>query len=209
MRVPERRQTISLEVAAAVAGGVAGWFGLGPLWAIAGVLMAPAFALAGLVVLLMLFGPDPERSLRDHEPYRALTEAHRGLPTRRDMARRWPSQFRAPLADALLTQAEALCALHKETQALSPAAEAVEIYRTIAAEEPRKFTHGLAHALDRQARVLAVTGRLAEAVEAITVAIRLYGDLPPDAAAEHLPDAAEAVAHRARWLPELGMEESP
>lgn len=210
MRRPQnRRQTAAFVAAAAVAGGVAGWFALGPPWAIAGVLAVPPFAVAAWATLLSFTEPDPESHLLDHEPYRALTEASSRLPTWRDMARRWPGQFREPLAQLLLTQADALCALRRETAALAPAAEAVEIYQALAAGKPAKFTHGLAHALDRQARVLAATGRTAEAVEAISVAIRLYCGLPPAAARDHVPELAEAVAHQAGWLSELGLEELP
>jgi tetratricopeptide (TPR) repeat protein len=210
MRRPENRgQVVGFVAAAAVAGGVAGWFGLGPLWAIAGVLAVPPFALAAWVMLIAFTDPDPESYLRNQEPYHALTETNKGLQVWRDMARRWPSQFREPLAQTLLTQADALCALHRGTEALAPAAEAVAIYQALAAEKPRRFTHGLAHALDRQARLLAATGRIAEAVEAITVAIRLYRNLPPAAAGDHVPDLAEAVAHQAGWLSELGLEELP
>jgi tetratricopeptide (TPR) repeat protein len=158
-------------------------------------------------MLIAFTEPDPESYLRNQEPYRALTETIKGLQVGRDMAQRWPSQ-REPLALALLTQADALCALHRETEALAPAAEAVAIYQAIAAEKPRRFTHGLAHALDRQARLLAATGRIAEAVEAITVAIRLYRGLPR-AAGDHVPDLPEAVARQAGWLSELGLEELP
>lgn len=210
MRRPENRgQVVAFVAIAAVAGGVAGWFGLGPLWAIAGVLAVPPFAVAAWVVLIALTEPGPEGYLRDQEPYRALTETSRDLQGWRDLARRWPGQFREPLAKVLLMQADALYALHRGTEALAPAAEAVAIYQALAAGNPRRFTHGLAHAVDRQARLLAATGRVAEAVEAMTVAIRLYRGLPPAAAGNHVPDMAEAMAHQAGWLSELGLEELP
>jgi hypothetical protein len=208
-RPKDRRQVRAFVATAAVAGGVAGWFALGPLWAVAGVLAVPPLALAAWVVLMVFTEPGPEGHLRDQEPYRALTETSRDLRGWRGLAQRWPGQFREPLAETLLTQADALCALHRETAALAPAAEAVAIYQAIAAEKPRKFTHGLAHALARQARLLAAAGRIAEAVEAITIAIRLYGDLPPAAARDHVADLAEAMAHQAGWLSELGLEEAP
>lgn len=210
MRLPEKRgEVVAVVGAAAVAGGVAGWFGLGPLWAIAGVLAIPPFALIAWVVLSVFTEPDPESHLRNQEPYRALTKINKELQGWRDMARRWPSQFREPLAQILLMQADALRALHRGREALPPAAEAVAIYQVLAAEEPRRFTHDLAHALDRQARLLAAADRTAEAVEAITVAIRLYRGLPPAAAGDHLPDLAEAVAYQAGWLTELGLQELP
>jgi hypothetical protein len=188
---------------------VAGWFALGPLWAIAGVLAVPRVAIIGSAVVLAFTEPDPDSHLRDHEPYRALTDAKRQLPAWRPLARRWPGQFSEPLARVLLTQAETLCALHRETAALAPAAEAVEIYQALAARKPSKFTHGLANALDRQARVLAAGDRVAEAVEAMTIAIRLYHGLPPAAARDHVPNLAEAVAHQAGWMSDLGLEELP
>jgi tetratricopeptide (TPR) repeat protein len=139
-------------------------------------------------------------------PYRALTEISRGLWSWRYLARIWPSQFRQPLAYTLLTQAEALCALHRETQALSPAAEAVAIYQVLAAEKPRRFTPGLADALDRQSSLLAASGRLAEAEKAIAVAVRLYRNLVPAASGDYLPGLADALTRQAEWLLDMGQD---
>jgi hypothetical protein len=179
MRRPDltRGQLVGFLGGAAVVGGAAGWFLLGPLWTIAGVAAGPPFALVAWGVFFALTEPVPTIQLQNHEPYRALTEIGRGLWSWRYMARIWPSQFRQPLALTLLTQAEALCALHRETLALSPAAEAVAICRVLAAEKPRKFTPGLAGALGRQSSLLAASGRLAEAVKAVAVAVRLYHNL--------------------------------
>jgi tetratricopeptide (TPR) repeat protein len=150
--------------------------------------------------------PEPATHLQNHEPHRALTEINRGLRSWRYLARKWPSQFRQPLAETLLTQAEALCALHREAQALSPAAEAVAIYRVLAAEKPRKFTSGLAGALDRQSSLLAASGRLAEAVEAVAVAVRLYRNLVPAAPGDYLPGLADALTRQAEWLLDMGVD---
>jgi hypothetical protein len=72
-RPENREQVVAFVAAAAVAGGVAGWFGLGPLWAIAGVLAVPPLALAAWITLIAFSEPDPASHLRNQEPYRALT----------------------------------------------------------------------------------------------------------------------------------------
>ncbi|HTW00809.1 MAG TPA: hypothetical protein VMF87_10965 [Streptosporangiaceae bacterium] len=187
-------------------GGAAGWLLLGPLWTIAGVVAGPLVALVGCATFLAFAVADPATHLQNNEPQRALTEISRGLWSWRYLARIWPGQFRQPLADTLLTQAEALRTLHLEAQALSPAAEAVAIYQVLAAEKPRKFTPGLAGALDRQSSLLAASGRLAEAEKAIAVAVRIYRDLVPAAPGDYLPDLADALTRQAEWLPDMGQD---
>jgi len=191
---------------AAVVGGAAGWILLGPLWTIAGVVASPLFALVACATFLAFAVAEPATHLQNHEPQRALAEISRGLWSWRYLARIWPSQFRQPLADILLTRAEALRALHLEAQALSPAAEAVAIYQVLAAEKPRKFTPGLAGALDRQSSLLAASGRLAEAEKAIAVAVWLYRDLVPAAPGDYLPGLADALTRQAEWLLDMGQD---
>jgi hypothetical protein len=110
-------------------------------------------------------------------PYRALTEIGRDLHSVRRLARAWPSQFREPLAQRLLAQAEALRALNRTSQALAPAHEAVLIFRELASVNPGKFKHGLAHALHSEAVLLGAADRLPEAIETIAAAIGHYRDL--------------------------------
>jgi hypothetical protein len=208
MRRPDltRGQLAGCLAGAAVAGGAAGWLLLGPTWTIAGVLAGPPLALVAGGVFVAFTETEPATHLRNHEPLRALTEISRGLWAWRYMARIWPGQFRQPLADTLMTQAEALRALHREAQALSPAAEAVAIYQVLAAGKPRKFTPGLAGALDRQSSLLAASGRLAEGEKAVAVAVRLYRNLVPAAPGEYLPELADALTRQAEWLAEMSQD---
>jgi hypothetical protein len=208
MRRPDltRGQLTGFLGGAAALGGAAGWLLLGPLWAIAGVVAGLLFALVACAKFFAFAVTDPATHLQNHEPDRALTEIRRGLWSWRYLARIWPSQFRQPLADTLVTQAEALRALHREAQALSPAAEAVGIYQILAAEKPRKFTPGLAGALDRQSSLLAASGRLAEAEKAIAVAVRLYRNLVPAAPGDYLPGLADALTRQAEWLLDMGQD---
>jgi hypothetical protein len=208
MRQPDltRGQLICFLGGAAVVGGAAGWLLLGPLWTIAGVVAGPPFALVACATFFTFTVTEPATHLQNHEPYRALAEINQGLWSWRHLARIWPSQFRQPLADTLLTQAEALRALHREAQALSPAAEAVAIYQVLAAGKPRKFTPGLAGALDRQSSLLAESGRLAEAEQAIAIAVRLYRDLAPAAPGDYLPGLVDALTRQAEWLLDMGQD---
>jgi tetratricopeptide (TPR) repeat protein len=208
MRRPDltRGQLSGFLGGAAVVGGAAGWLLLGPLWTIAGVVAGPPFALVACATFFAFAVTEPATHLQNHEPHRALTEISRGLWSWRYLARIWPSQFRQPLADTLLTQAEALGALHREAQALSSAAEAVAIYQVLAAGKPRKFTPGLAGALDRQSSLLSASGRLAEAEKAIAVAVRLYRDLVPAAPGDYLPGLADALTRQAEWLLDMGQD---
>jgi hypothetical protein len=197
-----RGQWTGIYAAAAAAGGAAGWFLLGPLWTIAGVIVGPPLALVAWAVFYAFAETEPTTHLANHEPYRALTEINRGLWTWRYLARVWPSQFREPLAYYLLTQAEALRGLHREAQALSPAAEAVAICRVLAAEKPRKFTPRLANALDRQSSLDMDqdTAALVPALEAAHICQdKLPGDELPPCAAQTLLLTGRLLAGQARY----------
>lgn len=202
---PTRGQRNIVCAAAAVVAGGAGWLLLGPVWAIVGVLAGPPLALVGYATFLAYTTPDPKTQLDNNEPHLALAHLQQGLPTWRMLARRWPGQFRQPLADNLMVQAEALVAVHQETEALGPAAEAVAIYQAMAAERPRKFAPGLAGALDRQARVLAAAGSQAEAIPAVEVAVRLYRNLAAAAPGKYLPPLAESLTRLATWLAQIDL----
>ena len=202
MRQPNdltRKQMVSFLTGVAVAGGAAAWLVLGPLWAIVGLVAGPLVVLIAWVVLVSFVVPDPVVHLRNNEPYRALTEIGRDMHSVRRLARAWPSQFREPLAQRLLAQAEALRALNRTPQALAPAHEAVLIFRELVSENPGKFKHGLAHALHSEAVLLGAADRLPEAIETIAAAIGHYRDL-----GNHLPDLADALTHQAQWLRDLG-----
>jgi len=202
---PTRGNLNIMVAGAAVAAGAAGWLLLGPLWAIAGVVAGPPLALVAYGALRTYTTPDPATQVNNHEPHQALTHLQQHLPSWRTLARVWPGQFREPLADNLLVEAEALLALHRETEALAPAAEGVAIYQVLAAEKPRRFAPGLADALDRQARVLGVTGSLAEAIAAVGVAARLYRNLAAAAPAKYLPVLAGSLTRQAVWLCEINL----
>jgi tetratricopeptide (TPR) repeat protein len=190
---------------AAVVAGAAGWLLLGPLWTIAGVVAGPPLALVAYATLRTFTTPDPVTLLKNSEPHLALARLQQQLPSWRSMARKWPSQFREPLADYLLVQAEALLALNRAAEALDPAAEAVTVYQVLAAERPRKFAPGLADALDRQARVLAASGSQAEAIAAAGVAVRLYRNLAAAAPGKYLPVLASSLTSQATWLSEIDL----
>jgi hypothetical protein len=189
-RHPTRGFVFTILAGAAAVGGAAAAFLLGPLWAIAGVVAGPPLAMLVFSVVFACTVPDPVTHLTNKEPYRALTEVDRILPAWRDMAGKWPGQFREPLATQLLIRAEALHALHRGPQALQPSAEAVAIYRDLAARNPGKFTPGLAAALHRQANLLAANDREQEAIAAAEVAARLYRGLAgPERYLPYLADA--------------------
>ncbi len=206
MRLKPTRGKLGIILAgAAAAGGAAGWLLFGPLWAIAGVVAGPPLALGAYSVAMVYTDPDPVALLKANEPYQALTEVQRALPSWRGLARIWPGQFREPLAINLLMKAEALDGLHRQADALGAAAEAVAIYQVLAAEEPRKFTPGLAGALDRQAWLLAAGDRRAEAIAAVTVAVRLYTNLTASEPRKYLPVLAESLTRQAQWLSEMDL----
>ena len=198
-----RPRLLTALAAAAVAAGAACWLLLGPPWAVLGVVAGPVVVQLALVAVLTFTRPNPADLLRDHEPYRALTQLQPDLWAWRNLARRWPGMFSDALGIELLVQAESLLALGRRTEARGPAAEAVGLFRALAGSKPRRYTAGLASALDRQARVLAAAASQAEAVEAAREAARLYRDLSVTAPAKHLPALARSLTSQAEWLSDM------
>lgn len=191
---------------AAVPGAVC-WLLLGAWWAVAGIIGGPPAALVIYATVRAYTDPEPGALLDDHEPYRALTQLHQGLPVWRTLARVWPGRFREPLAQNLLVQAEALQALGRTGQALAPAAEAVAIWQDLAAGRPARFTAGLAEAAARRAGVLAAAGQQAQAAAAMGEAARLYRDLAvPGTGGKYLADLADSLTSQAAWLTDMGRD---
>jgi hypothetical protein len=190
--------------AGAAAFGTAAWLLLGPVWAIAGVLIGlPAGTLVLAVVhVLATAGAAP---LGGDQPGEAMAQFHHEMASWRALARIWPSQFRDALANRLIAQSGALQAVHRDEEALRTASEAVAIYQDLAAERPGRYGPDLADALDHQSRLLAADDRLAEALTTIRVAVRLYRNLAAAESAKYLPVLAECLTCEAGWLAEIDL----
>lgn len=88
MRLKPTRAKLNIMLgAAAGAGGATGWLLLGPPWALAGVVAGPLVALASYMTVMVYTDPDPVALLKANEPYQALVEIQRHLPSWRGMAR--------------------------------------------------------------------------------------------------------------------------
>jgi tetratricopeptide (TPR) repeat protein len=187
----------------AAAFGVAAWLILGPVWAIAGVLIGPAFGVIVLAVVHVLATADAATLLRNDQPDQAIAQLRHELASWRALARIWPSHFRDALASRLIVQSGALQAVHRDEEALRTANEAVAIFQDLAAERPGKYSPDLADALDHQSRLLAADDRHAEALAALQVAVRLYRNLAAAEPAKYLPVLAECLTSEAIWLAEI------
>jgi tetratricopeptide (TPR) repeat protein len=206
MRGELTRAKLTVALAAwAVAFGAAAWLLLGPVWAIAGVLVGPLVGLVVLAVVLVFTTTDAAILLRNDKPDEAIAQLHREMASWRTLARIWPSQFRETLANRLIVQSGALQAVNQDEEALRPADEAVAIYQDLAAERPGKYGPDLAHALDRQARLLAADDRQAEALEAMATAVRLFRNLAAAEPAKYLLFLAECLTHEAGWLAKIDL----
>jgi hypothetical protein len=179
--------------AGAAAFGAAAWLLLGPVWAIAGVIIGSAMSVIVMAVVHVLATADAATLLRNDQ----LRHEMAGW---RALARIWPSQFRDALANRLIVQSGALQAVHRDEEALRIAGEAVAIYQDLAAERPGKYGPDLADALDHQSRLLAADDRPAEALAAMQVAVRLYRNLAAAEPAKYLPVLAECLTCEAGWL---------
>ncbi len=123
-------------VGAALLGG-AGWL-LGPLWAVAGVLVG---AIAALAVLLIMVGRSQARSallLRSGRPQEAYRHLQPELAFVRTLVIRRP-MFRVILANHLETMAQVLQALDNEPKALETVTEAVTIYGDLNVKDPDRY----------------------------------------------------------------------
>jgi len=191
--------------AAAVAFGAAAWLLLGPVWAIAGVLVGPPIAIIAIAAIRVYTVTDAATLLRNDKPDEAIARLHREMPNWRTLARIWPSQFRDALANRLIVQSGALQAMNRDEEALRTADEAVAIYQDLAAERPGKYGPDLADALDHQARLLAADDRQADALAAMAVAVRLYRNLAAAEPAKYLPVLVECLTCQAGWLAEIDL----
>jgi len=190
----------------AVAFGTAAALLLGPVWAVAGVLIGSLLGAVVLGVLCAVVNPDATKLLGNDRPDEAIAQIRHEMSSWRTLARIWPRQFRDALASRLLVQAGALQAVNRDEEALRHADEAVAIYQDLAAERPGKYGPDLAHALDRQSRLLAADDRQAEALAAMQVAVRLYRNLAAAEPEKYLPVLAGCLTREAGWLAEIDLE---
>ena len=206
MRGELTRGKLTVALAAwAVAFGAAAWLLLGPVWAIAGVLVGTLVGLILLAVVLVYTTTDAAILLRNDKPDEAIAQLGREMANWRTLARIWPSQFRDALASRLIVQSGALQAVNRDDEALRTADEAVAIYQDLAAERPGKYGPDLAGSLGHQARLLAADDRQAEALAAMAVAVRLYRNLAAAEPAKYLPFLAESLTREAGWLAEIDL----
>jgi hypothetical protein len=93
-----RRNSILASIAGAVTLGAAAWLLLGPLWALAGIvvgyLIPPVFYMVGTV----FFSPSPAALIARGRPEDALRRLRFEETSSRGAARKWPSQFNEVLA---------------------------------------------------------------------------------------------------------------
>lgn len=172
----------------------------GPLWTAAGAVTGVIVAPLVYLLLLMMRLPDPEKLLAAGRPKEALKQLTSVLTMDRRLAERWPRQFRAVLADRLLTKAEILRVLHKEPHALEAVDEAVEILTEIAGAGPSQQDVNLARGRCMQAGLLAVMGRHGEALAAAEVAVALYRGLTIADRNHYAGRLAEALERQADAL---------
>jgi hypothetical protein len=200
-----RGQLMVASAAGAVVFGAAAWLLIGPVWAIAGVLVGALIGAIVVGVVHAVANPDAATLLRHDKPDEAIAQLRNEMASWRALARIWPSQFRDALANRLIVQSGALQAVHQDEEALRTATEAVAIYQELAAERPGKYAPDLADALDHQSRLLAADGGQAEALAAVQVAVRLYRNLAAAQPAKYLSALAECLTSQAAWLAELDL----
>jgi tetratricopeptide (TPR) repeat protein len=199
-----RRRLILATAISVVALGTGAWLVLGPLWAIAGVVVSSFLPTVALGVSSTYFSPSPVALISNSRPEDALTRLQREEAFSRRMAAAWPSRFRDVLAYNLIVKSDALHALHRYSQALSSADEGVAIYQALTAGNPSKYMPFLSRAIDTRSRALAGLGRQAEAIQAIETAIRMFRELAATEPDEYLPVLAEALTCMAEWLADIG-----
>jgi tetratricopeptide (TPR) repeat protein len=199
-----RRNVILAEVVAAVVLGAAGWLLAGLVWAIVGVVTGPpvlwlAFGIYGF------FEPDPAVLVAKGRPQDALRLVQRTEREARQLARKWPSQFRELLAHKLAHKSDALHALGRDKQALHEADGSVAIYQALAAERPARYTADLSQAIYTQSRALAGLGQHAEAITALDTAIHGFRNHAIAEPEKYLPVLAEALTCKAEWLADIDL----
>lgn len=181
--------------------GGAGWL-LGPLWAVAGILVGSVAALAFLLIMVERGKPDPALLLRSGRPQEAYQHLQPELAFVRTLVIRRP-MFRDILANRLETMAQVLQALDNEPKALETVTEAVAIYGDLRVKDPDRYGSPLAHALLRQAAMLANMGRHGEALAAAEPAVRIYRRLAVKDRSAYLPSLAAALTRQADELGHL------
>jgi multisubunit Na+/H+ antiporter MnhE subunit len=82
----------------AVAFGAVAWLLLGPVWAIAGVLVGALVGVIVQAVVRVYATTDAALLLRNGQPDEAIAQLRRELASWRALARIWPSRFRDALA---------------------------------------------------------------------------------------------------------------
>ena len=179
-------------VGAALLGG-AGWL-LGPLWAVAGVLVGAIAALAVLLIMVGRAKPDPALLLRSGRPQEAYRHLQPELAFVRTLVIRRP-MFRVILANHLETMAQVLQALDNEPKALETVTEAVTIYGDLNVKDPNRYGSALAEALLRQAAMLANLSRHGEALAAAQPAVQIYRRLAVKDRSAYLPSLAAALIY--------------
>ncbi len=184
-------------VGAALLGGV-GWL-LGPLGAVAGLVVGSVAALAVLLIMVGRARPDPALLLRSGRPQEAYRHLQPELAFVRTLVIRRP-MFREILANRLETMAQVLQALDNEPKALETVTEAVTIYGTLSVKDPDRYGRPLAQALLRQAAMLANMGRHGEALAAAEPAVRIYRRLAVKDRSAYLPSLAAALTRQADEL---------
>ena len=185
---------------AALLGG-AGWL-LGPLWAVAGILVGSVAALAVLLVMLERSKPDPALLLRSGRPHDAYRHLQPELAFVRTLVIRRP-MFREILADRLTTMAQVLQALGNEPRALETVTEAAAIYGDLSVRDPDRYSGALADTHLHQADMLASLGRHGEALAAVEPAVQIYRRLAVRDRSAHLPSLAAALTRQADELGHL------
>jgi tetratricopeptide (TPR) repeat protein len=204
-RLLTRRNLILAVVACAFVLGAAGWLLGGLVWSIVGVVAGPPILLLA-VGIYVAFLPEPTVLIAKGRPQQALRLVQRTEREVRQMARKWPSQFRDMLAYRLAEKSDALHALGQDEQALGAADESVAIYQALAAESPAKHTAHLSQAIDSRSRALAGLGQHAEAITAIDTAIRAFRNLAIADPDKYLPVLAEALTCKAGWLADIHLD---
>jgi tetratricopeptide (TPR) repeat protein len=181
---------------------------LGPAWAAAGVIAGPFVAVAALAVVQVLTTPDPADLLRAGRHREALPLLEEQMPYWRQLARKWPGQFRGTLAQQLMTRATALSAAHRDGEALAAAEQAVALYRDLAAARPRRpaSQSDLASALNNLSYPLRVAGRRDEALAAAEEALRIYRPLAASRPREYRYRLANSLGTQAELLSQAGRD---
>ncbi len=185
---------ILIPAAGAVLLGGVGWL-LGPLWAVAGILVGPVAALSVLLIMFVRGKPDPVRLMRSGRPQEAYRQLQYELSFTRGLARKRP-MFRELLAGQLETMSQVLQALDNEPKALETVTEAVAIYSDLNGKRPDRYTGALARTLLQQAALLAHVGRHGEALAAIEPAVQIYRRLTITDRNAYLPSLAAALTRQ-------------